>query len=294
VGFQLDASALDEQVWQRHAWDMPELPEVETVRRGLELLLGTSAVIREIELLRGDLRAPIPADLPDTLRGAAISGVRRRAKYLLFDTARGSLLSHLGMTGTWRLAPLGDERVHDHVYLHLRDGRRLAFRDPRRFGLLDLVKPGGEATHPRLLGLGPEPLDDVAFSVDHLLVCCRGRKQALKPVIMDQHVVVGVGNIYAQEALFRARVRPRRAAGRLTRAEAVVLIRHIRTVLAEAITAGGSTISDFRQAGGDGGYFQHNFQVYDRAGQPCAVCGATLVGGVIGGRGTTWCRRCQR
>ena len=272
---------------------MPELPEVETVRAGLERLLGSGAVIRAIALQRGDLRAPIPSQLPRRLRGATITGIRRRAKYLLFDTSQGILLSHLGMTGTWRLAPLGDERPHDHCYLHLMDGRRLAFRDPRRFGLLDLIDLGGEANHPRLVDLGPEPLDQAAFTIDHLLACCHGRKQALKPVIMDQQVVVGVGNIYAQEALFRARLRPTRPAGRLTRAEATVLVAHIRTVLAEAITAGGSTISDFRQAGGDGGYFQHNFQVYDRAGQPCAICGTALHGAVVGGRGTTWCRRCQ-
>lgn len=273
---------------------MPELPEVETVRAGLERLLGTGAAIRDITLKRADLRAPIPRQLVSTLRGAAIVGVRRRAKYLLFDTSRGILLSHLGMTGTWRLAPAGDERLHDHCYVHLMDGRRLAFRDPRRFGLLDLVATGGEATHPRLMELGPEPLDHLAFTVDHLLACCRRRKQALKPVIMDQQVVVGVGNIYAQEALFRAGIRPTRPAGRLTRAEATALVGHIRTVLAEAIAAGGSTISDFRQAGGDGGYFQHNFQVYDRARQPCPVCTTPLSGAVVGGRGTTWCRRCQR
>lgn len=273
---------------------MPELPEVETVRAGLERLLGQGAVICAIELQRRDLRAPIPPHLTRQLRGAALTGIRRRAKYLLFDTSRGILLSHLGMTGTWRLAPAGDERLHDHCYLHLMDGRRLAFRDPRRFGLLDLVESGGEASHPRLKDLGPEPLDDTTFTVEHLLACCRGRKQSLKPVIMDQQVVVGVGNIYAQEALFRAQIRPTRRAGRLTRAEAIVLVGHIRTVLAEAIAAGGSTISDFRQAGGDGGYFQHNFQVYDRAGQSCPVCRSRLHGAVVGGRGTTWCRRCQR
>jgi formamidopyrimidine-DNA glycosylase len=273
---------------------MPELPEVETVRAGLERLLGTDSVIARVELTRADLRAPIPPELPRRLRGRPIIGVRRRAKYLLIDTPRLTLLSHLGMTGTWRLAPAGDERDHDHCYIHLGDGRRLAFRDPRRFGLLDLIEAGGEACHPRLAALGPEPLDPVAFTSDHLLDACRGRRQALKPVIMDQQVVVGVGNIYAQEALFRAGISPTRAAGRLTRAEATVLVEHIRVVLGQAIAAGGSTISDFRQAGGDGGYFQHAFQVYDRAGQPCAKCQAPLRGAVVGGRGTTWCRRCQR
>jgi formamidopyrimidine-DNA glycosylase len=273
---------------------MPELPEVETVRAGLERLLGRHAVIRSILLQRADLRAPIPASLPLRLCGAPITAVRRRAKYLLFDTPRGILLSHLGMTGTWREAPNGDERTHDHCYLLLVDGRRLAFRDPRRFGLLDLVEPGGEADHPRLAGLGPEPLDETAFTAEYLSAVCRGRKQAIKPVIMDQQVVVGVGNIYAQEALFRAGIRPTRPAGKIRRAEMEALVSHIRAVLREAIAAGGSTISDFRQAGGDGGYFQHNFQVYDRAGQACVVCRTALSGAVVGGRGTSWCRRCQR
>ncbi len=273
---------------------MPELPEVETVRAGLARLLGTTAVIHSLDLLRADLRAPIPAALSTRLRGARITAVRRRAKYLLFDTTQGMLLSHLGMTGTWRLAPPGAERLHDHCYLQLTDGRRLAYRDPRRFGLLDLVEPGAEATHPRLMDLGPEPLDPLVFTTLHLLACCRGRRSAIKPLIMDQQVVVGVGNIYAQEALHRALIRPTRPAGRLTRMEAELLISHIRSVLQEAIVAGGSTISDFRQAGGDGGYFQHNFQVYDRAGRPCARCALPLHGAVVGGRGTTWCRRCQR
>ena len=272
---------------------MPELPEVETVRAGLERLLGADAAIAHVELLRADLRAPIPPQIIPRLRLAKILSVRRRAKYLLFDTSGGILLSHLGMTGTWRLAPTGEERLHDHCYLYLRDGRRLAFRDPRRFGLLDLIEPGSESTHPRLAELGPEPLNTATFTVEYLRACCRGRRQAIKPVIMDQQVVVGVGNIYAQEALFRAGIRPTRAAGQLTQNAVATLIQHIRTVLQEAIAAGGSTISDFRQAGGDGGYFQHNFQVYDRIGQPCHVCGTTLSGAVIGGRGTTWCRLCQ-
>ena len=273
---------------------MPELPEVETVRAGLERLVGLDAVIARIQLTRRDLRAPIPAHLPRRLAGQALSAIRRRAKYLLFATPAGSMLSHLGMTGTWRLAPPGDERDHDHCYLHLADGRRLAFRDPRRFGLLDFIAPGAEATHPRLVELGPEPLDPEAFSAAYLAAACRGRKVALKALIMDQRVVVGVGNIYAQEALFRTGLRPARPAGRVPRAALERLVGHIRAVLAEAIAAGGSTISDFRAASGQDGYFQHNFQVYGRAGEPCPTCATTLSGGVVGGRGTTWCRSCQR
>jgi formamidopyrimidine-DNA glycosylase len=271
---------------------MPELPEVETVRAGLASLLGPDAVILRVELRRGDLRARIPRELPSRLAGQPIRGVRRRAKYLLFETPGAALLCHLGMTGTWRLAPPGDERKHDHCYLHLTDGRRLAFRDPRRFGLLDLVEPGRE--HPALAELGPEPLDEAAFTADHLSAVCRGRTAPIKALIMDQRIVVGVGNIYAQEALFRAGISPKRRAGRVKRDEHLRLVDEIRSVLRAAIAAGGSTISDFRQAGGDGGYFQHDFQVYDRGGQACVRCGADLKSGVVGGRGTVWCRSCQR
>ena len=273
---------------------MPELPEVETVRAGLARIFGTKSVISHLEFTRADVRDPIPKVLWTCFTGQRIRGVRRRAKYLIMDTDVGSLLCHLGMTGTWRLAPSGNERDHDHCYVHLRDGRRLAFRDPRRFGVLDYIAPGQELTHPRLLKLGPEPLDKKTFTPTYLHACCRGRKQALKPVIMDQQIVVGVGNIYAQEALFRSHLSPTRRAGRLTLEQSETLVGHIRTVLAEAIAAGGSTISDFRQAGGDGGYFQHNFQVYGRAGQPCPACKIPLHAALVGGRGTTWCRQCQR
>ena len=272
---------------------MPELPEVETVRAGLVRLLGDQAVIARVQLTRADLRAPIPPRLPARLRGQPIRAVRRRAKYLLFDTPAATLLCHLGMTGTWRLAPPGDERSHDHCYLHLCDGRRLAFRDPRRFGLLDLIEPGAEASHPALAGLGPEPLDATAFTVAYLAARCAGRRSAIKPLIMDQGVVVGVGNIYAAEALHRAGIRPSRPAGTVSRPRLAKLAAAIRTVLGEAILAGGSTISDFRQAGGDSGYFQSAFRVYGRAGQPCVACGATLRGRVLGGRASVWCPRCQ-
>jgi formamidopyrimidine-DNA glycosylase len=281
----------------RHNPAMPELPEVETVRAGLARLLkknATHAIISRIELTRGDIRKPIPTTVVTQLTGQTILGLRRRAKYILFDTAQGSLLCHLGMTGSWRLAPPGDEREHDHCYLHLSDGRRLAFRDPRRFGLLDFVAPGQDTTHPCLAHLGPEPLDEQMFHADYLLTACHKRKQAIKPLIMDQSIVVGVGNIYAQEALFLAGISPRRRAGRLRPTEAVELVKHIRHVLTAAIKAGGSTISDFRQAGGSSGYFQHQFNVYDRAGLPCTRCTTPLRAAVIGGRGTTWCPTCQR
>jgi formamidopyrimidine-DNA glycosylase len=272
---------------------MPELPEVETVRAGLAGLLS-GARIRRIQLMRRDLRSVIPAALPRRLAGQQILAIRRRAKYLLIDTAAGSMLCHLGMTGSWRLAPPGSERDHDHCYLHLDDGRRLAFRDPRRFGLLDLVEPDQEGTHPRLRELGPEPLDAQAFSLDHLARVCARRVTAIKGVIMDQRHVVGVGNIYAQEALFRSRILPQTSARTLPCPALALLIRQIRSVLTQAIRAGGSTISDYRQTGGGSGRYQERFLVYARAGLPCQRCATILLGATVAGRGTSWCPHCQR
>lgn len=268
---------------------MPELPEVETVARGLGRLLAGSSIVR-VQPLRADLRQPIPAALAGV--AGAVRGVRRRAKYLLIDLDPGSILCHLGMTGSWRLAPPGDARPHDHCLIHLADGRRLAYRDPRRFGLLDWIPAGQE--HPALAHLGPEPLDEAGFTAGHLAARCRGRRTAIKALIMDQEVVVGVGNIYAQEALFRAGILPRRAAGRVQPARLAALVDEIRAVLTAAIAAGGSTISDFRQAGGEHGWFQQQHRVYGRGGQPCTACGSRLKAGAVAGRGTTWCPRCQR
>jgi formamidopyrimidine-DNA glycosylase len=272
---------------------MPELPEVETVRAGLEGIFGRGAVIARVELRRRRLRSVIPARLPARLAHQPITGVRRRAKYLLIDTPRVILLCHLGMTGSWRLAPPGNERRHDHCYLHLADGRRLAFHDPRRFGLLALINPADEADHPLLGALGPEPLNATAFNTVILTAACRGRRTPIKALLLDQRVVAGLGNIYAQEALFGAGIRPTRPAGRLSRAEVARLVATIRRVLRAAIAAGGTTVSDFRQAGGGQGHFQRRLHVYGRAGQPCHRCDASLRGGTVGGRGTCWCPKCQ-
>lgn len=269
---------------------MPELPEVETVRRGLATLL-VGATIARVALQRQDLRTPIPLDFASRLAGSRVLAIRRRAKYLLIDTTSVTALCHLGMTGTWRLAPLGEERTHDHCYLELDDGRRLAYRDPRRFGQLDLVEAGDQ--HPSLAALGPEPLGD-DFTAAYLRERLRGRKQAVKALIMDQSIVVGVGNIYAQEACFRAALRPTARAGSVSGERLSRLVEEIRAVLTAAIVAGGSTISDFRQAGGDAGYFQYDFRVYGRSGQPCSSCGNPLRCQAICGRTTTWCPRCQR
>lgn len=280
---------------------MPELPEVESVRSGLEKLLTGGPVIKRVRLYRADIRFPIPKSLPSRLAGESIVSVRRRAKYLLIDTPKVSLLSHLGMTGSWRVENTcgfrkGARDPHDHCDIELVDGRCLVFRDPRRFGMIDLVEKGAEQTHPRLKSLGVEPLDDRLFTPEYLFQASRRRKIAVKVFLMDQKIVVGVGNIYASEVLFRAGVRPTRAAGKITREEATKIVDEIRVVLKEAIRAGGSSIRDFHQVGGadEIGKFQNAHQVYNRAGRECHRCGATIRSRMLGGRSTFWCASCQR
>jgi formamidopyrimidine-DNA glycosylase len=270
---------------------VPELPEVETVRAGLQRLLGRATIARVV-LNRRDLRTPFPRDLASALAGRRVRRVRRRAKYLLIDTDGPGLLCHLGMTGVWRLAPEADRRTHDHAELHLADGRRVVFNDPRRFGLLDLLREGDR--HPALDGLGPEPLGDgfdAAWLAERFATRRRG---AVKAVIMDQAVVVGVGNIYAAESLFRSGIRPGLPAGRVSRPRIDRLVAEIRAVLAEAIKAGGSSIDDFRHVNGLSGLFQNDFRVYGRKGEPCRVCGTAIRAAMIGGRSSFWCPTCQR
>lgn len=271
---------------------MPELPEVETVRRGLERLLRGRPVIVGLKTSGKKLRRPIPPGLKRRLVGRPLLRVRRRAKYLLLDTDTLTLISHLGMTGTWRLG--GKRRPHDHAELFLADGRRLVFNDPRRFGLLLSCPVGQEARSRWLKDLGCEPLDPAAFTGDYLYAISRRRKLAIKPLIMDQKVVVGLGNIYASEALYRAGINPAARAYRLSRSRLEKLCRAARAVLGEAIAAGGTTISDFRQAGGEAGYFKVKLRVYGREGDPCPACGEPIRARVLGGRATYWCRRCQR
>jgi formamidopyrimidine-DNA glycosylase len=270
---------------------MPELPEVETVRRALTAhLVGRR--IRAVVLRRPALRWPIPAAVGDLLPGQRVEAVRRRAKYLLIDTAAGSALVHLGMSGSLRLeaesAPL---RPHDHVELHLDDGRALRFRDPRRFGAL-LWQPPTEV-HPLLAGLGPEPLSR-AFGGGLLLARSRGRSAPVKSFLMDQAVVVGVGNIYAAEALFAAGIDPRAAAGLLSRARCERLAQAVKRVLARAIRAGGTTLRDYVDPVGEPGRFSLELYVYGREGEPCRRCGAIVRGVRLAGRASAYCPRCQR
>ena len=275
---------------------MPELPEVETVRRGLESLLSEKPTIVRVKLMRADIRFAIPINFAMSLEGQAIIGVKRRAKYLLIETPKVSLLSHLGMTGSWRMETAATVQVgpHDHCFIELSDGRQLIYRDPRRFGVLDLVERGAEDTHLRLKALGPEPLDQTKFTPDFLFTTSRKRKIAIKVFIMDQRVVVGVGNIYASEALFRAKIRPQKLAGKMTKHESQRLVDAIRDVLTSAITAGGSSIRDYKNADGEAGSFQQSHLVYERSGEACRVCKTAIRSKVLGGRSTYWCPSCQK
>ena len=273
---------------------MPELPEVETMRRALEAVLAAGS--RQIVALRHGrvgLRRPFPRALSARVRGRTITGLARHGKYLLWNLDGLRLVNHLGMTGTWRVAAAAKPgRPHDHVVIALDDGRHLIYHDPRRFGVLDLHPALG--VHPLLAGLGPDAMDPVTCSVAHVVACCRGRRTAIKVLLLDQRVIAGIGNIYANEACFRAGIDPRRAAGRIAPPRLERLLMAIRAVLTAAITAGGTTISDYRNALGDQGWFQHDLQVYGRAGQTCRACGRLLDQAAIGGRVTVWCRRCQR
>lgn len=271
---------------------MPELPEVETTCRGiLPHVLGRT--IRQVRVREPRLRWPIPSDLPARLQGRVVESLERRAKYLLFRVEGGHLMVHLGMSGSLRVVPPeAAPGRHDHWDIELQDGLTLRYNDPRRFGCA-LWLPGDTPSHPLLASLGPEPLTDT-FDGDYLFAASRGRKVAVKSFLMDNHVVVGVGNIYAQESLFLAGVRPTRPAGRVTRAEYGRLATHVREVLTRAIAMGGTTLRDF--VGGDGkpGYFQQTLNVYDRAGLACPRCGALLKGLRVGQRGTVYCPGCQR
>lgn len=270
---------------------MPELPEVETTRRGLEPhLLGRR--IERVVLRRDALRWPIPAEVSARLLGEEITAIRRRAKYLLLDTSAGSALWHLGMSGSLRVLD-GDVpvRAHDHVDVALDDGRVLRFNDPRRFGCLLWQAPC--QVHELLQGLGPEPLSD-DFDGDHLFALSRGRKAPIKTFLMDQAVVVGVGNIYAAEALFEAGIQPLREAGKVSRQRYARLVDAVKRILAHAITRGGTTLRDFISPDGLPGYFEQELFVYGRGGEPCKRCGTTLREARIGQRASVWCPRCQR
>lgn len=270
---------------------MPELPEVETTRRGIAGAV-TGQTITNVLIRDRRLRWRIPAGFEARVAGQRIVAVERRAKYLLLRTEGGTLLIHLGMSGSLRVldgAP--PARLHDHVELGLDNGMLLRFNDPRRFGSFHFVT-GDVGEHPLLASLGPEPLAE-DFNGELLFRRSRRRRVAVKQFIMDSHVVVGVGNIYASEALFRAGIRPGRAAGRLTRDDCRRLAEAIRTVLASAIDSGGTTLRDYVNADGLPGYFRQRLFVYERGEEPCRRCATAIRSRVQGGRATYWCPRCQ-
>ena len=268
---------------------MPELPEVETTVRGLEkVLLGRR--IARVEPRRADLRRAFPPDLGQRLTGVSVSGLGRRGKFGLIHTDRGdTIVFHLGMSGKWRIAPK-ETHLHDHLLLETDEGVRLALNDPRRFGSVDLVSTNGLDEWAARAGLGPEPID---LDPGQLHARLRGRSAPIKALLLDQRTVAGLGNIYACEALYRAGIHPRRAAGRLSRARVDRLVAAIRDVIADAIESGGSTLRDYARPDGELGYFSARFLVYDREGKPCA-CGGTVRRIVQGGRSTFYCPQCQR
>jgi len=283
---------------------LPELPEVETVRRGL-LPTMEGQVIAKADVNRADLRWPFPDDMAARLTGKTVTALRRRSKYILADLSSDeTLIIHLGMSGRMLISgdPLGQfhhdhpaPEKHDHVVFHMANGARVTFNDARRFGAMDLTPTAIANQHWLLEKLGPEPLGN-EFHEDYLVERLKTRNTPIKSALLDQRIVSGLGNIYVCEALFRAQISPKRKAGNLSASRICTLVPIIRTVLEDAIKAGGSSLKDFRQADGELGYFQHSFDVYDREGQPCRTpdCDAHISRIVQSGRSSFFCPQCQR
>lgn len=287
---------------------MPELPEVETVRRGLVPVMEGKAIVRAL-VNRADLRWPFPERMAERLTGARVLGLRRRSKYILADLSTGeTLLIHLGMSGRMLISQgsgrdtLGEwhhhhpaPEKHDHVVFDMEGGARVTFNDARRFGAMDLMPTEGAEAHPLLAGLGPEPLGN-AFDEAYLAERLAGKNTPIKAALLDQRLIAGLGNIYVCETLYRGRIHPATKAGALKKKQAAALVPIIREVLTEAIAAGGSSLRDYRQADGELGYFQHSFQVYGREGEPCLTegCKAVVARIVQSGRSSFYCPQCQR
>ena len=283
---------------------MPELPEVETVLRGLAPVLEGRTIVKA-KVNRPDLRWPFPENMAGRISGQKISKLWRRSKYILADLSSGeSLLIHLGMSGRILISgdPLGTfvhdhpaAQKHDHVVFDIDNGARVTFNDPRRFGAMDLLSTDGADHHPLLRDIGPEPLSN-AFNETYLIERLKGKKSAIKSVLLDQKIVAGLGNIYVCEALYRAGISPKRLAGKTAEKRLAALVPIIRQVLDEAINAGGSSLRDFRQADGELGYFQHSFNVYGREGLPCVTdgCDHVVQRIVQSGRSSFYCKNCQK
>ena len=275
---------------------MPELPEVETVMRGLSpAMLGHS--IERVKLYRPDLRVPFPKNMQRKLAGQKITTLSRRAKYILINFENDQILViHLGMSGRVSIIPKSekyDVQKHDHMILTMNSGTRIVYNDPRRFGMVFLVKTNALETHKAFSHLGPEPLGN-DFSAPYLLEALKNKKTSIKQAVLDQRVVVGVGNIYACEALYRAGINPKKQAYCIKSEKAEELVKAIRFILRKAIKAGGSTLKDYRHTDGELGYFQHNFTVYDCEGAPCKNCSKAIKRIVQGGRSTFYCATCQK
>lgn len=283
---------------------MPELPEVETVRRGLAPVME-GQVIARAQVNRPDLRWPFPERMAERLTGARVLQLRRRSKYILADLSTDeTLLIHLGMSGRMLVSgdPLGQfvhahpmPEKHDHVVFDMENGARVTFNDPRRFGAMDLMPTQAAEAHPLLARIGPEPLGN-AFTESHLVDRLKGRNMPVKSALLDQKIVAGLGNIYVCEALFRGGIHPARRCVRISAARISALVPIVRDVLDDAISAGGSSLRDFRQADGELGYFQHSFDVYGREGEPCRApgCTSTIQRIVQSGRSSFFCPTCQR
>jgi formamidopyrimidine-DNA glycosylase len=276
---------------------MPELPEVETVMRGLMPVMVGQRIMRA-DVRREGLRWPFPARFAERLAGARVEGMQRRAKYILMALDRGeSLLVHLGMSGKVTIDESGAVAAgkHDHVVLDMENGVRIVFNDPRRFGALDLLETDSLERHKLLAALGPEPLGN-GFNAGYFGARLKGRKTPIKSAMLDQKIVAGLGNIYVCEALWRAEIAPQTQSAALTPAGVSVLVGHIRDVLGEAIAAGGSSLKDYRQANGALGYFQHSFKTYGRAGEDCLKpdCGGEIVRITQSGRSSFYCPKCQK
>src|SRR3954466_14955158 len=293
---------------------MPELPEVETVRRGLQPVME-GAKILHAEARRKDLRFPFQKDFVARLTGQTVTGLGRRAKYLMADLTSGDvLLMHLGMSGSFRVIkgeksatpgefhyPRSEDRAHDHVVFHMSSGASVVFNDPRRFGYMKIIARNEIEDEPLLQGLGPQPLGH-AFDADMLARACHNKKTSLKAALLDQRIVAGLGNIYVCEALYRAHLSPRRLAATLSTKKGQLtehagrLVEAIHAVLNQAIKAGGSSLRDHRQTSGELGHFQHSFQVYDREGEKCQTerCGGIVKRFTQNGRSTFWCPKCQK
>ena len=283
---------------------MPELPEVETVRRGLSPAME-GHIITHAQVNRPDLRWPFPENMSDRLTGKRVLALRRRSKYILGDLDSGeTLLIHLGMSGRMLISggPLGQfvhdhpsPEKHDHVVLDMDNGARITFNDPRRFGAMDLLATDRAETHPLLASIGPEPLGN-SFDENYLAGALSKRNTPMKSALLDQKTIAGLGNIYVCEALFRSKIHPTRPARRVSKERISRLVPIIRDVLSDAIQAGGSSLRDFRQADGELGYFQHNFDVYGREGEPCRTpgCSSVIRRIVQSGRSTFYCPTCQR